>query len=369
MALKDPNEARKLLKEFGNQPKEFVFGVNKAIDNLVLAFITPMQRDGKFGKERAQAHVYLLDLPGRGKTAALNYLSASLEAKLGRIDGRPDMMPSDIVGREDVDRATGIRTLLKGPAHSHVLFIDEINRTPSKGQAVLLGAMEGGYVIMNVTDLEKRIIEAKSFSLYPVLDDPQRRNFFIVVATANPIEFEGTYPLSEAQKERFTYSLRMGRPSREDEKRVRARNVVGKKIKVVMDLTTLLDIQDMVEKIELSSDADELIMRYIENSIPYSQDLEESGRLRKRYATRELLEFVNRYVANGCSVRRNFHMEAAAKAWAFMRGEDRLATVDDVKAIASLTMEHVILLQPRSMGDNVTARTVVNRIVNETFVP
>ena len=371
MSLKDPVQARGLLKEFANQPRQIVFGVDQAIDNTVLAFITPIPRDSASGKEWAQAHVYMLDLPGRGKTAISTCLSASVEAKLGRVDGRPDLMPSDLVGREEADRGTGIRTLLKGPIHSNVFFMDEINRTPPKGQAVMLGAMEGGYVIMNVTDLQRRVVEAKSFPLHPISDDSsEKRMFFIVMATANPIEFEGTYPLSEAQKERFTYSFRIGRPDREHEMMVRAGNVAGKKIKKVMNLSELLDIQDMVKKVELSGEAHELIMRYIENSMPQSQDLEESERTRKRHATSDLIKFVDTYVANGCSVRRNFHMEAAAKAWAFMRGENSTATAEDVKAVAPITMEHVILLQPgRALANKITTKQVVQRIISETTMP
>lgn len=364
----DYEEARHLLKKLEEQLNQFVFGIPRTSSNAVLSISTKLPRDSKSGKEWAQAHVYVLDKPGRGKTAMLIYLSHALKAKIGKIDGRPDMMPNDITGREE--RFTGVPTLFKGPLHSNIFFFDEINRTPPKGQAVMLGAMEGGYVIMMVTDPKTKRLEAKSFPLYPISENPDEKElFFTVFATANPIEFEGTYPLSEAQKERFTYSFKMGRPNREDEKRVRSKNVMGKKVEEVTDLRTMLNIQEMAQQIELSEDGDELIMRYIENSLPYSQDLEDWDRPRHRHATPGLVEFIDRYVINGCSVRRNFHMEAAAKAWAFLRGENRVATADDVKAIAPLTMEHVILLNPRSEGDNVTSKKVVEKIINETAMP
>ncbi len=364
----DYEEGRNILKRIEEQPTRFVFGIPKAIRNTVLSLATKVPRDSKSGKEWAQAHVYLLDKPGRGKTAVLIYLSHAIRAKIGRVDGRPDMMPSDITGREE--RFTGTPTLLKGPLHSNIFFFDEINRTPPKGQAIMLGAMEGGYVIMMVTDPGTNRLDAKPFSLYPISEDPDEKElFFTVFATANPIEFEGTYPLSEAQKERFTYSFRMGRPNREDEMRVRSKNVMGKKVDVVTDLKTILQIQEMAQQIELSEGADELIMRYIENSVPYPQDLEDWDRPRKRHASMDLVYFIKRYVLNGCSVRRNFHMEAAAKAWAFLRGENRVATADDVKAIAPLTMEHVILLDPKSEGDNVTTQKVVQKITDETEMP
>lgn len=370
MPLTNPDEGRKLLKEVEKQPNKVVFGVEKAIFNCVLALATPVARDGNLGKEYAQAHTYLLDLPGRGKTAVLKYLSAAIRAKLGRIDGRADTLPSDLTGYEHVDRVTGIRTLLKGPLHSNIFFDDEINRTPPKGQSPMLGGMEGGYVIMYVTNLKTGELEAKSFPLYPISSDPnEKRMFFICLATANPIEFEGTYPLSEAQKERFTYGIRMGLPDRESEMKIRPWNVAGQKVEVIMDLAALLDIQDMVKQIRLSKAADEYIMRLIENSRPYSQDLEEWGKVKPRKATARLVDFINRYVVSGCSPRRNYHMVAAAQAFAFMRGENETATVDDVGAIASITMEHVILLQPRAEGETVTTRKVVQKIIDETILP
>jgi len=307
-------------------------------------------------------------LPGRGKTAVLKHLSSAIRAKFERVDGRSDTLPLDLTGYEHIDRVTGARTLLRGPLHSNIFNFDEINRTPPKGQSPTLGAMEGGYVIMNVTNIKTGRLEAKSFPLYPISDDPdEMRTFFICLATANPIEFEGTYPLSEAQKERFTYSFRMGLPDRESEMKIRPWNVINKKVEQVMDLAALLDIQDMVKKIRLSKEADEYIMRLIDNSRPYSQDINEWSKPRPRKATPELLEFVNRYVLSGCSPRRNFHMVGATQAFAFMRGEDEIATVDDVRAIAPITMEHVILLHYRAEGDGVTARKLVQKIIDGTL--
>lgn len=370
MSIKDPNEARDRLNLLIAQPEEFLFGLRRATTNAVMALVTPMVKDGPKGKEYAQAHVIVSDIPGTGKTAMFIYLAGAIEAKLGRVDGRPDLMPSDFTGREERDKWTGIRTLLTGPLHSHILFADEINRTPPKSQAPMLGSMEGGKVIMNVTNEKEGRIDPVGFPLYPIPNDPKQRNFFIVLATMNFIEYEGTYPLSEAQMERFTFRFTMGFPSREEEKMIRAKNVMGKKVEVVMNLTELLDIQEMIAQIELSDEAIELRQRYMENSRPFAHDERVFGRINKnRCATAELTKFINEYIVSGCSPRRNFHMEAAAKAHAFMRGEDRVATVDDVKAIAHLTMEHVIQLDPRSIGDNIDARKVVEKIIRETPVP
>ena len=379
MALTDPNEARRLIKLTKAQPEKFLFGVKKATFNAVLALVTPIAKDGPTGKEWAQAHTLVSDVPGTGKTALFNYLSAAIRAKLGRIDGRPDLMPRDFTGQEERDKFTGIRTLLKGPLHSNIVFADEGNRTPPKSQAPLLGAMEGGHVIMNITNEKEGMIEAKSFPLYPIPDDPNRM-FFQVFMTMNPIEFEGTYPLSEAQMERFTYRWGMGAPSREEEKMIRFENVVGKKVEMVMDLGTLLDIQEMAKKIRLTEEASELIMRYLQNSRTYAQDERMFGKIQKRFASQGLVGFINQYVNSGCSPRRNFHMQGAALGHRLLRlllSDDKpienldhiVATVDDVKAIASLTMEHVILLEPRSLGEDITTKKVVNRIIEETPMP
>ncbi len=368
MSLNDPNEARERLKLLKAQPEKFLFGLRRVSEEVVMALATPMVKDGLMGKESAQAHTIISDIPGTGKTALLGCLSGAIEAKLGRIDGRPDLMPSDFTGREERDKFTGIRTLLKGPLHSNIFFNDESNRIPPKSQSLMLGAMEGGKVYMNVTNEKEGRIESKPFPLYPISEDPnETRLFFIVFATMNPIEFEGTYPLSEAQIERFTYRLTMGFPSKEEEKMIRSKNVMGKKIEVVMNLGELLDIQQMVSQIELSNEAVELRQRYLENSRPFAHDERVFGRVNeKRCATKKLINFVNEYVVSGCSPRRNFHMEAAAKAHAFMRGEDRVATVDDIKAIAHITMEHVIQLDPRSIGDNIDTKKVVEKIIEET---
>ena len=369
MSIEDPRDGLRKIKQVIEQPQEFLFGLKRVAEDVGMALATPMVKDGRRGKEYAQAHTMLEDVPGTGKTALFNYFAAAIRAKLGRVDGRPDMMPSDLTGREEKDKHSGIRTLLKGPLFSHILFGDEFNRTPPKSQAPLLGAMEGSKVIINVTDEKKGRINPKAFRLYPIPKDIHRRAFFIVFATMNPLDFEGTYPLSEAQMERFTYKLSMGVPSWEEEKMIRAINVMGKTVKVVMSVSELLDIQGLVAKIELSKHAVELRQRYLANSRQLSQDMREFGAQQKKPASKNLRNFINEYVTLGCSRRRNFHMEAAAKAHAFMRGEFKTASIDDVKAIAHMTMEHVIQLDPRSFGDYISTRDIVEMIIKETPMP
>jgi MoxR-like ATPase len=380
MSLQNPNEAKELIRQLIKQPSKFLFGLDQAIKNTIQALITPLPKDSSSGKRWAQAHTIISDIPGTGKTALFTYLAGSVKAKLGRVDGRPDLLPYDFTGKEERDKWTGIRTLLKGPLHSNIFFADEINRTPPKSQAPMLGAMEGGNVYMNVTNEKEGIIESVAFPLYPISDDPnETRLFFTVFATMNPIEFEGTYPPSEAQMERFTYHFGMGFPSREEEKKIRGENVMDKKVEVVMSLGDLLDIHEMVKQIKLSSDAHELIQRYLENSRTYEQDEANYGKVQRRFVMSDLPAFINRYVLRGCSPRRNYHMQYAALAHRFMRfvfsdkniesPEQLKALTVDVKAVAPLTMEHVIILQPRALGDNITPKKVVRKIIEETVMP
>lgn len=367
--IHNSKEGREFIKELERQPKKFVFGDRGAISTCVLAFITPMWRDDESGKKRAQAHILLQDIHGRGKTAILTHLSSALRAKVGKIEGTLDMLPKDFKGGEERDPVTGKRTLMKGPLHSHVFFFDELTRTPSKCHSALLGAMEGAHVMMNVADEKTGFIESKKYVLYPVSDDSKDRDFFIVMATANPLELEGTFPLSEAHKDRFTYRLSIGLPPMEDEMRIRSKNVANEKVEVVGSLSDILDITERVDSLRLSKQADYLIQRYLDNSRPYSRDMKDFKEPRKRHADSDLLEFVNQYVATGCSPRRNYHMEAAAKAYAWINGEDETVRAEHVKAIALSTMPHVILLQPRTLSDDITSEMVVQKIIDQTPIP
>ena len=367
--IKNSKEGREFVRELMRQPMKFVFGADRAIFGTVLAFITPMWRDDKLGKKPAQAHVYLEDWHGRGKTAILTHLSSALKADISKFVGTVDMMPKDLIGKEERDVISGARTLMKGPLHCHVLAYDELTRTPAKSLTALLTAMEGAHVMMNVTNQGTGVIESKPFPLYPIPNDPKGRDFFIVLATANPIELEGTFPLSPAQQDRFTYRLRIGLPTREDEMRIESENVVNEKVEIIGDLRDLLDITEMVDRLRLSDQARELAQRYQDNSRPYSQDIEDFGEKRERYAGQNLIEFINKYVACGCSPRRNYHIKAAAKAYAWMMGEDEVVRAEHVKAIAPSVMQHVFLLQTASLSDDITSKKVVERILEETWMP
>jgi len=368
--IRNSEEGRAFLRELKRQPEKFVFtnAYKKPIFWTVLALVTPMKRDDKTGKKPAQAHVLMEDLHGRGKTATLIHLSSALEAKIGQIEGKIDTMPRELIGGEEKDPLTGVRTILKGPMHSHVLSFDEITRAPAKTQTPLFGAMDGARVLMNVTNIKTGEIESKSFSLYPVPGDYKNRDFFSTIATANPIELEGTFPLSEAEKDRFTYRTSFGLPSEEDEMKIRSESFTNEHVERIGTLSDILDITEMVDQIKLKEDANILIQRLLDNSRPRSRDEEDFGGPRKRFGEPEMIEFVNKHVILGCSPRRNLHMQAAAKAYAWFTGQEEFAGVEHVQAIATVTMPHVLMLHP-TLDDTVTPALIVKRILRNTWLP
>src|SRR3989344_2774940 len=143
MALTDPDHGRELIQEVMAQPAKYLFGAQQPIRNTALALVTPVPKDTPRGKGWSCAHVIIDDVPGTGKTALFTYISAAIQAKFGRVDGGPDLMPSDLRGREEKDRWSGVRTLMKGPLHSNIFNLDEINKTPPKAYAPMHSAMEG----------------------------------------------------------------------------------------------------------------------------------------------------------------------------------------------------------------------------------
>lgn len=373
MSVRDPEEGRALMKRVMEQPKKVLFGVDSAIFWSTLAVFTLVPRDGDKGKEEAQAHIYINDVPGTGKTALIRALAAAIDAKSFIFPGRADCLPSDITGGQILNKITGRYFLFKGPIFCNMFLFDEINRAAPKAQAPMLGALEGGFVVINVADPALGIVEAKKFSLYPISDAPdETRIFFMALATANPIESEGTFTLSEAQRERFTFSFRIGYPPREEEKKIRAKVVRGVTIEKVINLGEVLDIAYMIlDTVKTPLSVDEYIQRLMENSRPHGvyQDSAngQAYASSRQYADQELNKFIDEYIKMGLSPRRNFHLEAAARTYAFYHGRN-VVTVDDVKAVAPVTLPHPFLLHPWAKTSGVTIYEVVRRLVEWTQI-
>lgn len=279
----------------------------------------------------AGGHCLLVGVPGLAKTLLVSTVARSLNLGFSRIQFTPDLMPSDIMGTEvlEEDRGSGARSFrfVKGPVFSNVLLADEINRTPPKTQAALLQAMQ---------ELEVTI----GGNTYP-LDLP-----FFVLATQNPIELEGTYPLPEAQLDRFMFDIRVDYPSLEEE------------IEII-DKTTSSDPPET----EAVLDGEEILnVRRLIRRVPVSRDvLEYSVRL-VRSSRDESIDDVGRYLAWGAGPRAGQYLLLAAKARAVMLGRPTPELMD-IKAVAHPVLRHRLVPNFHAEADGVTADELIDRLL------
>lgn len=285
----------------------------------------------------SQGHVLLVGVPGLAKTLLVRTLAQSLKLKFSRIQFTPDLMPSDITGTEIIeeDAQTGRRSFkfVHGPIFANVVLADEINRTPPKTQAALLEAMQ-----------EHRVTASgETF----VLEEP-----FFVLATQNPIEQEGTYPLPEAQLDRFMLNLWLDYPSFEEEVEVVRSTTSSKKVEVeqVMTAEELLDYQAFIRNIPVA-----------DNVIEYAVSLIARTRPNRDGAP----DFVNNYLNYGAGPRASQYLILGAKARAALDG--RLTPlIEDVRAMAIPVIRHRIVTNFNADADNITAVDVVEKLLSIT---
>jgi MoxR-like ATPase len=274
-------------------------------------------------------HVLLEGVPGTGKTQMVKSLANLLGGEFNRIQFTPDLLPSDITGSTIYNMKDSSFETLKGPIFANVLLADEINRTPAKTQAALLEAME-----------EKQVtIQGETYPLPDV---------FFVVATQNPIEFEGTYPLPEAQQDRFLLKLHIQFPTLEEETNV-LKNVLENKqfledIQSVMDMDTFLSIRNEIEAVTLSEEVVAYIMQIV-----------------RRTRETDAIRF-------GASTRAAIALGKAARSWAYLSERDYV-TPDDVKMIAKPALRHRIQLSPHMELEGVNIDQVIEELVGSVPVP
>ncbi len=287
----------------------------------------------------AGGHTLVIGVPGLAKTLLVHTLGEALTLATSRIQFTPDLMPSDITGTEVLqeDRAAGKRifTFVKGPIFANLVLADEVNRTPPKTQAALLEAMQEGQVTAG----------GKCWEL------PRP---FLVLATQNPIEAEGTYPLPEAQLDRFLLSIHMEYPSAEDEVRIAALTSArfAEPVNAVLSAEELRTLQDLVLRVPAA-----------EHVIRYAVALTRATRPGDDADSR-----VRDYVLWGAGPRAAQHLMLAAKSWALLCGRPA-PNVEDVRALAAPVLQHRMVMNFRAESEGVAPGDVIRHLVTEVPVP
>ena len=316
--MAEPERARAFYKQLADRVDERLYGVGGALKLVMVGILTGN-------------HVLIDDVPGVGKTTLVRMLAALLGLRFQRVQFTPDLMPTDITGTSVLDLKTSDFEFRPGPLFAQILLADEINRTPPKTQAALLEAMQERQVSVD--------------GVPRPLPDP-----FLVVATQNPIEYEGTYPLPEAQLDRFLAKLDVGYPSADDEAAVLRLAHEG------VAPATLADVQAVTSPAELvAARATVDATTVSEGVIGYVVAL-----VRK---TRELPS-----VSLGASPRGAVHLLAAAKAAARLAGRD-FVTPDDVVAVAPAVLRHRLQLRPEAELERYTADDAVATAISTVPVP
>ncbi len=284
----------------------------------------------------ANGHILLEGVPGLAKTLAINSLASAINAKFSRIQFTPDLLPADLIGTLIYNQKQESFTVRKGPIFANLILADEINRAPAKVQSALLEAMQERQVTIGDTTFK--------------LDEP-----FLVLATQNPIEQEGTYPLPEAQVDRFMLKIVIGYPSKEEEKLIIRQNI-GKdnpKISPVIQTTDILKARSMVREVYM----DEKIEKYIIDIVFASRTPKEFN-----------LSKLEQLISYGGSPRASINLALASKAYAFIKRRGYVIP-EDVRAICHDVMRHRIGITYEAEAENVTSEMIVNEILNTVEVP
>ena len=284
----------------------------------------------------SDGHILLEGLPGLAKTLAIKTLSELIDADFSRIQFTPDLLPADVVGTMVYSQKSEDFKVKQGPVFANFVLADEINRAPAKVQSALLEAMQ-----------ERQVTIGKETFKLPVP--------FLVMATQNPIEQEGTYPLPEAQVDRFMLKVIIGYPELSEEKRIIRQNITGEKI----EEKPLLKPEDIVEarKVVREVYIDEKIEQYI-------ADIVFATRFPDKYGMKEMKD----YISFGASPRASINLALAARAYAFIKRRGYVIP-EDVRAVAHDVLRHRIGLSYEAEANNLTTDEIVSRILNSVEVP
>jgi MoxR-like ATPase len=306
-----------------NELGKVIVGQNYLTERLVVGLL-------------ANGHVLLEGVPGLAKTLAVKSLAACINVKFSRLQFTPDMLPADVIGTQIYNMQSGGFTTRKGPIFANLILADEINRAPAKVQSALLEAMQ-----------EKQVtIGDQTFKL----EEP-----FLVLATQNPIEQEGTYPLPEAQVDRFMLKLKIGYPSREEERKIldlMAKTSGTPTTTAVVDPKDILKARGVINEI------------YVDDKVKdYIVDLVCATREPDKYKIN-----VRDFIQLGASPRATIALTLAAKAYAFLKGRGYV-TPQDVKSIGMDVMRHRVAITYEAEAEEKTSETVIQKIFDELPVP
>lgn len=320
-------EKSELTTRIMNEIRKVIVGQDHLVESLLISFFS-------------NGHILLEGVPGLAKTLAIKTLASAIRTKFARIQFTPDLLPADLVGTRIFNQKTVEFETSKGPVFTNFLLADEINRAPAKVQSALLESMEERQVT----------IEKQTFKL----DEP-----FLVMATQNPIETEGTYQLSEAQVDRFMLKVNIGYPQPADEIEIVRKMAIEKNIKAeikvdcVTDPAEMLAARALIDKIYVD-----------DNILKYVIDVVNATRTPAKYG----LPSIDEYIRFGASPRASLYLIVAARAHAFLRKRGYVMP-EDIKAIGYDVMRHRVILTYEAEAENLTSDDIIKTIFDGVEIP
>lgn len=324
----------KQISDLVQQKSEFVRALFSELDKVIVGQRYMLER--MLIGLLANGHILLEGVPGLAKTMAVTILSRAIDARFRRIQFTPDLLPADLIGTQIYRQSDGEFYTRKGPIFANIILADEINRAPAKVQSALLEAMQ-----------ERQVsIGDETFAV----PSP-----FLVLATQNPIEQEGTYPLPEAQLDRFMLKLKIGYPNKAEERRILDRMAETDKkfdIKAVISLADIADVRSVVDEIYI----DEKIKDYIVDIVCATREPEKYG-----------LEMKN-FISYGASPRATIFLAIAAKAHAFIQ-QRGYVTPQDVKSIGPDVLRHRVIISYEAEAEDKSSEDIIRTIFDNIEVP
>ena len=293
-----------------------VIGQNNVIDQVLISVF-------------CKGHALLVGVPGLAKTLMINTIAECMGLDFNRIQFTPDLMPSDILGAEVLDENRSFK-FIKGPVFSNIILADEINRTPPKTQAALLEAMQEKSVTISGNN-------------HPL------GNPFFVLATQNPIEQEGTYPLPEAQLDRFMFNIEVNYPTFEEEVKIieETTGIVDQKLDVIINQDEILFFQDLIRRVPVNQSVVEYAVGLVHKSRPNTVDAS---------------DFVKKYISWGAGPRASQYLILGAKCHALKMGK-YAPDIEDVKAVSASILRHRIVKNYIAEADGLTIDNIINEIL------